>query len=106
MLEGARLTIPVDDPRDECVYHQFAIYVSNRNAVIAQLKERGIETSVHYPRPVHLQPAYSSLGYPVGTFPHAERACELVLSLPLFPGMTAEQVHYVATSVLEVVGKK
>jgi dTDP-4-amino-4,6-dideoxygalactose transaminase len=65
MLEGARLTIPVDDPHDECVYHQFAIYVSNRNAVIAQLAERGIETSVHYPKPVHLQPAYSSLGYPV-----------------------------------------
>jgi dTDP-4-amino-4,6-dideoxygalactose transaminase len=96
----------VDDPRDECVYHQFAIYVSNRNAVIAQLKERGIETSVHYPKPVHLQPAYSSLGYPAGTFPNAERACERVLSLPLFPGMTAEQVNYVATSVLEVVGRK
>src|SRR5580658_3891482 len=106
MLEDARLTIPVDDPRDECVYHQFAIYVSNRNAVIAQLKERGIETSVHYPKPVHLQPAYSSLGYPAGTFPNAERACERVLSLPLFPGMTTEQVNYVAGSVLEVVGKR
>jgi len=106
MLEGARLTIPVDDPHDECVYHQFAIYVSNRNAVIAQLAERGIETSVHYPKPVHLQPAYSSLGYPAGTFPNAERACERVLSLPLFPGMTTEQVNYVAASVLEVVGKK
>ena len=82
------------------------IYVSNRNAVITQLAERGIETSVHYPRPVHLQPAYSSLGYPAGTFPNAEHACERVLSLPIFPGMTAEQVNYVATSVLEVVGKK
>jgi dTDP-4-amino-4,6-dideoxygalactose transaminase len=50
---------------------------------------------------------HSSLrGYPDRTFPLAERACELVLSLPLFPGMTAEQVNYVATSVLEVVGKK
>jgi DegT/DnrJ/EryC1/StrS aminotransferase family len=53
-----------------------------------------------------LQPAYSSLGYPVGTFCNAERACERVLSLPLFPSMTAEQVNYVATSVLDVVGKK
>ncbi|MFZ0232980.1 MAG: DegT/DnrJ/EryC1/StrS family aminotransferase [Candidatus Acidiferrales bacterium] len=105
-LEGARLTIPVDDPRDECVYHQFVIYVSNRNSVIAQLAERGIETSVHYPKPVHLQPAYASLGYPAGTFHNAERACERVLSLPLFPGMTAEQVNYVAAAVQEVVGKK
>jgi dTDP-4-amino-4,6-dideoxygalactose transaminase len=106
LLEGARLEMPHDDPRDECVYHQFVIYVSNRNSVIAQLAARGIDTAVHYPKPIHLQPAYSSLGYPAGTFPKAERACEFVLSLPLFPGMTAEQVNHVATSVLEVVGRK
>jgi len=106
LLEGARLDIPHDDPRDECVYHQFVIYVKNRTSVIAQLSARGIDTAVHYPRPIHLQPAYSSLGYPAGTFCNAERACERVLSLPLFPSMTAEQVNYVATSVLEVVGRK
>jgi dTDP-4-amino-4,6-dideoxygalactose transaminase len=106
LFEGARLEMPQDDARDECVYHQFVIYVGNRNSVIAQLSARGIDTAVHYPRPIHLQPAYSSLGYPAGTFPNAERACERVLSLPLFPSMTAEQVKYVASSVLEVVGKK
>ncbi len=106
LLAGARLEMPVDDPRDECVYHQFVIYVSNRNAVIAQLAAREIETSVHYPRPVHLQPAYSSLGYPPGIFPHAERACERVLSLPMFPSLTAEQIAYVAGAVREIVGEK
>jgi dTDP-4-amino-4,6-dideoxygalactose transaminase len=106
LLAGARLEMPVDDPRDECVYHQFVIYVSNRNAVITQLAAREIETSVHYPRPVHLQPAYSSLGYPPGIFPHAERACERVLSLPMFPSLTAEQIAYVAASVREIVGEK
>jgi dTDP-4-amino-4,6-dideoxygalactose transaminase len=106
VLEFARLEMPVDDPRDECVYHQFVIYVKNRAAIIAQLAERGIETSVHYPRPIHLQTAYSSLGYPEGTFPHAERACERVLSIPLFPQMTAEQVEYLANTVLEIVGRK
>ncbi|MGP8156112.1 MAG: DegT/DnrJ/EryC1/StrS family aminotransferase [Candidatus Acidiferrales bacterium] len=106
LLAGTRLEMPVDDPRDECVYHQFVIYVSNRNAVIAQLRDREIETSVHYPRPVHLQPAYSSLGYPPGIFPHAERACERVLSLPMFPSLTAEQIAYVAGSVREIVGEK
>src|SRR5271154_332562 len=106
LLEPAKLTMPVDDPHDECVYHQFVIYVKNRPAVIAQLAEREIETSVHYPTPVHLQPAYSSLGYPAGTFPHAERACERVLSIPLFPEMSAEQVQYVANAVVEVVGTK
>jgi dTDP-4-amino-4,6-dideoxygalactose transaminase len=88
------------------MYHQFVIYVKNRTSVIAQLAARGIDTAVHYPKPIHLQPAYSSLGYPVGTFCNAERACERVLSLPLFPSMTAEQVNYVATSMLGVVGKK
>jgi len=106
LLAGARVEMPMDDPRDECVYHQFVIYVKNRSTVIAQLAAREIETAVHYPRPVHLQPAYSSLGYPLGTFPMAERACEQVLSLPIFAGMTAEQISYVAESVLEIAGKK
>src|SRR5579862_5547178 len=106
LLEPAKLHLPVDDPQDECVYHQFVIYVKNRASVIAQLAERGIEPSVHYPKPVHLQPAYSSLGYPAGTFPHAELACERVLSIPLFPEMTAEQIQYVGNAVLEIVGRK
>jgi dTDP-4-amino-4,6-dideoxygalactose transaminase len=105
-FSGARLDMPVDDPRDECAYHQFVVYVKNRTAVIAKLTERGIETAVHYPRPLHLQPAYSSLGYPPGTFPYSEQACEHVLSLPIFPEMTTEQVSYVANSVLEIVGGK
>src|SRR5580704_11323014 len=106
LLAGARVEIPVDDPRDECVYHQFVIYVGNRNSVVKQLAEREIETVVHYPRPVHLQPAYSSLGLPPGTFPNAERACERVLSLPVFPGLSAEQIAYVSNSVREVIGEK
>jgi dTDP-4-amino-4,6-dideoxygalactose transaminase len=105
-LANACLEMPVDDESDECVYHQFVIYANNRSVLIAGLTEREIETTVHYPKPVHLQPAYSSLGDPAGTFPHSERACERVLSLPLFPSMTAQQVSYVTASVLEIVGKK
>jgi len=104
MLAGAHLELPVDAPRDECVYHQFVIYTSNRNKVVAQLAARGIETVIHYPRPVHLQPAYSSLGCPPGTFPHAERACERVIGLPIHPGLTSEQIAYVANAVREIVG--
>ncbi len=106
LLAGARVEIPMDDSRDECVYHQFVIYVSNRNSVAKQLAEREIETVVHYPRPIHLQPAYSSLGLPPGTFPHAERACTRVLSLPVHPRLTAEQVAYVGKAVREIVGEK
>ncbi len=106
MLANARLALPVDDTRDECVYHQFVIYVNCRCSLISKLDEKGIATSIHYPKPVHLQPAYSSLGDPAGTYPLAERACDRVLSLPIFPGMTAEQITYVASSVLEIVGEK
>jgi dTDP-4-amino-4,6-dideoxygalactose transaminase len=104
ILQNARIDLPVDDPRDECVYHQFVIYVNSRCSVIAKLAEKEIETAVHYPTPVHLQPAYASLGDPAGTYPLAERACDRVLSLPLFPGMSEEQVRHVADSVLEIVG--
>jgi dTDP-4-amino-4,6-dideoxygalactose transaminase len=103
LLAGLPVEIPVDDPRDECVYHQFVVYSRNRNSLVSQLSRREIETVVHYPKPVHLQPAYSALGYPPGTFPKAERACERVFSLPIYPYMTAEQVAYVGSSVREVV---
>jgi dTDP-4-amino-4,6-dideoxygalactose transaminase len=106
LLANARLEIPVDDPRDECVYHQFVIYTDKRNSTVSQLADRDIETVVHYPRPIHLQPAYSSLGLPPGTFPCAERACERVLSLPLHSGLTPEQIEYVANAVREIVGVK
>jgi dTDP-4-amino-4,6-dideoxygalactose transaminase len=104
LLSGARLELPADDPRDECVYHQFVIYAANRAALAAQLAERGIETAVHYPKPLHLQPAYLSLGFPRGTFPNAERACDRVLSLPLRPGLRPEQLSFVADSVREILG--
>jgi dTDP-4-amino-4,6-dideoxygalactose transaminase len=105
-LEGARLEIPQDDPRDEITYHQFVVYVHNRDAVLRQLESRGIEAGVYYPKPLHLQCAYAGLGYPPGTFPCAEQACDRVLSLPLFPELAQEQVHYVADCLAEIVGKK
>src|SRR5215469_4156707 len=98
-LERAPVELPVDDPRDEAVYHQFVIYADNRDALAAQLAQRGIDTAVHYPTPIHLQPAYRSLGWEGGAFPNSERACQRVLSLPLFPQMTDRQASYVADAV-------
>ncbi|HEV3254000.1 MAG TPA: DegT/DnrJ/EryC1/StrS family aminotransferase [Candidatus Acidoferrales bacterium] len=106
LLAGARLGIPQDDPRDECAYHLFVVYVAQRDAVRTELEARGIETAIHYPRPLHLQKAYTGLGYPAGTFPQAEKACEHVLSLPFFPALTDEQVAFVAASLREIVGEQ
>ena len=105
LLLGAHVDLLLDDPRDECVYHQFVVYANNRNALIARLAAAEIESVVHYPLPIHLQRAYSSLGYPQGTFPHAERACERALSLPIFPSMGADQIAHVTNTVREAVGQ-
>lgn len=106
LFEGASFQLPVDDPRDECVYHQFVIYVSKRDCIVKGLAERQIDSTVHYPVPLHLQPAGSSLGYPADSFPHSERACERVMSLPLHPWISSEQVEYVAHSVREITARK
>ena len=70
------------------------------------LAARGVGTAVHYPRPIHLQTAYAWLGHLPGSFPHAERACERVLSMPLFPEMTIEQAEYAAQALAEIVGAR
>jgi dTDP-4-amino-4,6-dideoxygalactose transaminase len=104
LLAGAHLNLPYDDPRDECAYHLFVVYVERRDEVRSQLADRGIETAVHYPRPIHLQPAYADCGVPQGTLPHSERACNRVISLPFYPGLHAEQVEYIANTLREIVG--
>jgi dTDP-4-amino-4,6-dideoxygalactose transaminase len=79
-------------PGDGGVAHLYVIRTSRREKLIKLLEKEGIGYSIHYPVPVHLQPAYEYLKYPVGTFPAAERASNEILSLPLFPEMTEDQV--------------
>jgi dTDP-4-amino-4,6-dideoxygalactose transaminase len=104
VLQGAKVEIPPDDPRDERVYHLFVVYVERRDAVRAALEARGVHTAIYYPRPVHLQPAFAALGFGPGSFPQAERACARALSMPLFPEMSDEQVRYAAEQLAAVVG--
>ncbi|HUI06851.1 MAG TPA: DegT/DnrJ/EryC1/StrS family aminotransferase [Verrucomicrobiae bacterium] len=106
VLANARVECPEDDPQNETVYHLFVVYVENRDAVRAALETRGIQSAIHYPIPLHLQKAYAPLGYRRGSFPHAERACERVFSLPLFPEMKTEQVECAATALAEIAGGK
>ena len=104
-LTGLALTLPHDDPRDECAYHLFVIYVDNRDSVQAELKNAGVGTAVHYPLPLHLQKALAHLGYKRGDFPYTERACERALALPLFPELTEAQVDYVCDSLRGIIGR-
>jgi dTDP-4-amino-4,6-dideoxygalactose transaminase len=105
LLAPTQVDVPVDDPRDECVYHQFAVYVSDRDRVREELQAIGVRTAVHYPRPLHLQEAFTGLGYAPGSLPHAERACERVLCLPLFPELSANEIAYAGEALRAVVGQ-
>ncbi len=81
------------------VYHLYVIEVEHRQRVAAELRERGIATGIHYPIPIHLQPAYADLGLGRGSFPRTERSAERVLSLPMFPELTEAQIEFVADAL-------
>jgi dTDP-4-amino-4,6-dideoxygalactose transaminase len=83
------------------VYHIYAVRSASRDALQHALQVAGVQTGLHYPIPVHLQPAYADLGYREGDFPHAEQAAREVLSLPMYPELTTDQVETVAAAVLE-----
>jgi dTDP-4-amino-4,6-dideoxygalactose transaminase len=85
------------------VYHVYVVRSSDRQAWQDLLAAQGIQTGIHYPTPVHLLPAFADLGYRAGQFPHAERAANEVLSLPMFPELTAAQGDEVARAVIDLV---
>jgi dTDP-4-amino-4,6-dideoxygalactose transaminase len=99
LLQGTEAVLPVTSPGNLHTYHQFTIRHRRRDALQEYLKEHGIATAVYYPLPLHLQEAYRHLGYKRGDFPHAERAAEEVLSLPVHPELSMEQIDYVAAMV-------
>ena len=79
----------------EEVYHLFVVRVPKRDAILARLQERGIEAGIHYPVPLHLQPAYSSMQLGAGSFPVCEAAAAEILSLPIYPEMTENDQDFI-----------
>lgn len=102
LLAGAEdILVPVEPEWSRAVYHLYVIRTHSRDALQRYLTEKKIGTGLHYPVPIHLQPAYASLGYESGSFPISEAAAEQVLSLPLFPQLQPSQREFVAETVLE-----
>jgi dTDP-4-amino-4,6-dideoxygalactose transaminase len=81
------------------VYHVYAVRTSDRTELQRHLQAQGVQTGIHYPIPVHLQPAYEELGHTEGSFPESERAAREVLSLPMFPELTMTQIEQVCVAV-------
>ena len=98
-IEG--LVLPYRAPDRTHIFHQYTIRVLNgkRDALRAYLAERGIGTEVYYPLPLHLQPCFRHLGYREGDLPESERASREVLSVPMFPELTEEEMEYVAGEI-------
>jgi dTDP-4-amino-4,6-dideoxygalactose transaminase len=105
-LSGLDLIIPKDKPYEKAVYHTFIIQTVRRNELKDFLSEKGIDTKIHYPIPIHLQDAAKYLGYGKGDFPVTENQTETILSLPVFPELTNEQIDYVSQSIIDFFYKK
>lgn len=94
---------PTEMSWGEHAYHVFAIQVEGRDEIRTRLNEAGVQSGIHYPVPVHLQPAYADLGYRIGDFPHAERLAARTLSLPMFAELTSTELDCVIASLIRVV---
>lgn len=106
-VPGIRVPVSADGNVD--VWHLYVVRVSaeipgGRDRVLAELNEAGVGAGIHYPTPVHLTGAYSSLNLGTGSFPVTEQAADEILSLPLFPHLTVDQQEYVAATLARVVG--
>ncbi|HUU28410.1 MAG TPA: DegT/DnrJ/EryC1/StrS family aminotransferase [archaeon] len=100
-LESSGLQLPVVPPGVKHVFHVFVIQSSQRDRLIEFLRSRGIQTNIHYPVPIHLQPAFADLGYGRGDFPVAEEAAGKILSLPLCADITEDEVRLVCDTIRE-----
>ncbi|HWP31490.1 MAG TPA: DegT/DnrJ/EryC1/StrS family aminotransferase [Fimbriimonadales bacterium] len=106
-FEGTDVTPPYVLPETTYHnYHQYTIRHPRRDALMAYLTEHGVRSAIYYPSPLHLQKAYAHLGYKEGDFPIAEKTCKEVLSLPIHPHLSREQVEYAADVVCHFVAPK
>ena len=96
---------PTIDPANESIYNQYTLRVARRDDLQAHLKAHGVGSAVYYPLPLHLQPCFSYLGYRPGSCPVAEQAAHEVLSLPVYPELTAAQRDEVVERVRSFYGR-
>ena len=96
ILNPQKIFIPADQPFEFSTHHTFVIQVNQRDKLRTKLIERGIETSIHYPIPIHLQPASINLGYSEGDFPKAELQAKGILSLPIHQYLSDDEIHKIS----------
>jgi dTDP-4-amino-4,6-dideoxygalactose transaminase len=97
---------PVESPGAMAVYHLYVIEVDRRDDCLAFLRNRGIMAQIHYPSVIHRQPCYEEFGYGPGDFPVAETAAQRILSLPMYPELTQQQINVVAGALADFFGSR
>lgn len=100
---NGQVGVPYIEPYNTSVYAQYTVEVDDRDAVQSRLKQHGVPTAVHYPVPLHRQPAFASLGHAAGSFPESERAAGRVMSLPMHPYLDARQQEEIVLALREAV---
>ncbi|MAG16026.1 erythromycin biosynthesis sensory transduction protein eryC1 [Candidatus Woesearchaeota archaeon] len=101
LLENTELTLPFEAPYAKHVYHVYCIRAKNRDKLREYLEKNGVASGIHYPIPVHLLKAYSFMGLKEGSFPASEQAAKEIVSLPMYPELSEEQIRYVVDKVNE-----
>jgi len=104
LLADCDVVTPFESPDVRHVYHLYVIRTSRRVAMLEHLQSKGIGAGIHYPIPLHRQPAYLKQGYGDVSLPVTERVAGEIVSLPMYPELTREQIEYVASAVREVAG--
>jgi dTDP-4-amino-4,6-dideoxygalactose transaminase len=99
----AGIAAPYEPAWSRAVYHLFVVRVENRSELMKHLASVGVGTGIHYPIPLHLQNAYETLGYSKGDFPVTEQVAEEIVSLPMFPGIRADQQQRTVSEVMNFV---
>jgi dTDP-4-amino-4,6-dideoxygalactose transaminase len=102
LTDHSAVVLPVPAPWAEPDYHLYVVRVEDRDTFMAKLAAHNIGTGIHYPIPLHLQKAYSHLGYRQGDFPVSERLAKQIVSLPMFPTLTEAQQKRVCDAITEV----
>jgi dTDP-4-amino-4,6-dideoxygalactose transaminase len=100
-LSGSPVVVPVEASFAEPVYHLYVIQAPSREQLMSHLNEKGIATAIHYPIPIHLQPAYQDLAYPPGSFPVTEQLAGRLLSLPMYAELPPDMVERVSEGIRE-----
>jgi dTDP-4-amino-4,6-dideoxygalactose transaminase len=100
---GTSIILPCEPSWSRAVYHLYVVRIKDREGLMAYLESTGIGSGIHYPIPLHLQKAYSPLGYVPGDFPVCEKIADQIVSLPMFPQMTAEQQRRVVEEIARFV---